>query len=545
MLEIFYDPHLAIRTQSRMNLSLLRAVVELGQLKRSYAESNNPYSHNPLYALIDHRGVKRWHLLAHPQMDEKHILGLKDSKGTSPLVEGGVSIHPTLGNLEGIDLGEVTGLKMFQRKRVPVLVGNHPVFGPVLIKGLEEDVGFGGGKRKGTFDSESDSSTSKTRSTATWVEPPRTFKPGMFRMSLRRNPFKGGPSGAMIERPVKDERIAWGHDSQGLWVPRHLPLDVPHQEVMRRQGVEFSTDPYFGAPLFNTDTQDRNMSPAPQPRPFNQKRQLSEAEESRDPQATGRMDTRDSGDFNHPLAGRGLYIENARELPDIASYMSQGIANLGAVTPDYRVVPIGGLRKQANEWWGSRFWDSDERGAVVQPFIHPTHLSASPVELGGYHPHSLRMEARLTAAETILGAPDRHGENYIMTPTLHPDGTRGYQKTGIDYEWHQPGFKDGVLAGPHMEEGDPDNLFARLYGDMRGHFGDSYSSLTPSDRGIMDVLSRLDHIATDSEQLPGYSNDRSMHILSYWHEAGERTDRSAAAYLHNWVQQGREAGDLI
>ena len=373
---------------------------ELLTLIRSYVEQS-AFSKSTRYALIEHRGVKRWHLLHHSEESPKLPRGAKSTQ------------HHSIGELSSLDLGRVENVRVLTAKRVPILLGDHPELGPLVLKGLESDGG----------------------------------------------------------RDLNRE---------------HLPPRLP-----------------------------------------------SKPESSRGVTTAGWLDWQ--GDRDDDKLSRG------RDLGAIATYMAKTITALGGITPDFRVMPIGELRRVANEAYGSRWWEHPDQKVAVQNYLGSSPMakkSSSDEEHLGY---AERIKGRLLVADALLGTPDRHEENYVKMPYYTPDGTITTVTAGIDYEFPAPGHEYGVLPPLHPLRShtplDPEGLFRQIQGFAR-------PDQTQSSLGLMDGLSRIERIRDHIALLPSPAHQRAETILHAWNTA-DPGGRTALSNIKRRFQEAQDAGDIL
>ena len=522
------------------------------------------------YALLD----SRWHLV-HPDAPAYATSGFSE-------------LHDNLGDLSNVSSGlDITGT--LTQKRVPVMLATaaprpsapggsrgHPL----VFKGMEHDVMRDTNTRKG-------------------YQLPGT-------QATRGGTGPSGPSTPVLSTvQAPPLRIEWGYDEAGNWAPKAVTERPP-------RSVRWSEKPVAPVGGYNGNGIGLNPSLNQPYNPFKlgetlvpYARQIG-AERERwnlPPEgrtANGSTTSNLPTDAYYDADGRYVPQKSVRDedthggtwdsggkkenvfgwdqgdmekAPVVASYMTSMLQQLGAPVVPYTTSTIEAMgregHKDANEQYGKPFFRKAEQQIAVMPFIDenshlPGERNVGGTSVGDYRN---RLAGRLRTGETIMGAPDRHGGNYVEVPMLTPDGNHTMVTHGIDYELPFQNHNSvsnghGVLqydpsdpregTSPQYDDGPQDqelNTFSRQMMIEAGLIQGSndtgtYDYLGESSRGGLDVLRNFG-AANDAVTAPRHMDmaDRADKIAahldpdSYLHEGEYNRPQSHLYRMWNLMEQ--------
>jgi hypothetical protein len=485
----------------------LRSFSEVDQTKSGWHPTQDPLH----YALIQ----DRWHLI-HPLTEAHKLPDFQE-------------LHDTLGDMGNVMSGGLNVTGVLDRKRVPVMMakqGRHPL----VIKGMEHDNLRGLPERSGGYG--------------------ELVLPGTDRT--------GGP--AVIQKtelpttsvapPLK---IDWGYDSAGVWGPKAVTDKPPRSVRWSEKNVPAVSlangglNPVIGDMRFNPDNLGSTL------KPYQKQLLAGRAKWEPDPTAASTQPSAaavahydENGNYLPPENARttngGVGSDNRwasgllgdwdrgemREAPEVARYITQALAGLGApVVPYATSVPEAfgsNGHKDLNREYGTPFFRSPTQQMAVMPFI--STYSSLPTASVGSSDRTLgrkfvaRLSGRLSTGEKIMGAPDRHNGNYESLPMAMPDGSVVDVRHGLDYELPNQNHNRAGMHGhgvlPDRDESvdydanDPnDHKLGELSRSLM-HVaglknGKHYLDLSDSQKGSVDVLRSFPRVSREV-RAPSHAN---------------------------------------
>lgn len=495
------------------------------------------------YALID----SRWHLM-HPAVaaPKTDFLGFQE-------------LHDSLGDLSDVSSG-LHVRNLLVSKRVPVLTGENADGHPMVYKGLEHDIMQGVGRNGYIHGGMKLPDTDRTGGLAKATTAP---------MTVQAAPLK----------------IEWGYDSAGVWGPKAV-TDKPPRSV---RWSEKNTAPHASVHVnmlnpsldrpFDTTKLGETLQPyakvlgAERERFNNPGSAATGGSQSaahydsnnryvppRDLRTTnGGFDS--EGNFDNP--GFNWDRDDWRSAPDVAEYMTKMLQALGAPVVPYATSTADATRqghKDINQITSTPFFRTPDQGIAVMPYIHQSSLlprsAAGHLAPPGVGEYNDRLVGRLKTGESLLGAPDRHGGNYVQVPMALPDGTHTMVTHGIDYELPYQNHNSHYGIGGHGvlpyddNQGDSDHDYdvSAPQGTALGEFSlammdnagltrqglFSYTQLPGKAKGAVDALRSFPQ-ASESVSAPrhAYMDERARAIARHLDPASyDHDDPDAAAAPH-------------